>query len=230
MKRPLVTPLALFIACGVASTDPGRAEASGTGGVTGEVSIVATPSRRLATAGAYPARGVSPTPETTGSSLDEVIVFVKSARAGAVEPRRVSIRQRHEQFLPRVVAVPAGSTVEFPNEDFIFHNVFSLSRAATFDLGRYPRGESRARTFTEPGIVKVFCQLHAHMSAIVRVFDHPFFARPDARGRFTIDGLQPGTHEIAAWHERVGEVAHRLTVVEGRRTSLVLSLPMTDGR
>ena len=80
--------------------------------------------------------------------------------------------------MPRVAAVTVGSTVEFPNLDSYFHNVFSLSRGASFDLGRYPKGESRSRRFTRPGLVKVYCHFHSDMSATIVVFDHPFYTAP----------------------------------------------------
>ena len=83
---------------------------------------------------------------------------------------QAAIAQKDEQFVPHVVAVTVGSTVAFPNQDPIFHNVFSLSRGASFNLGRYPSGSSRSRVFTKPGIVKVFCDIHSQMSAVVRVF------------------------------------------------------------
>jgi hypothetical protein len=143
-------------------------------------------------------------------------------------PQRATIRQTNEEFVPHVVAVTAGSTVDFPNDDLIFHNVFSLSRAATFDLGRYPRNATKARTFTKPGVVKVFCHLHSHMSAIVRVFSHPYFASPDRNGRFTIEGVPPGRHEVTAWHERAGEVTHMATIEDGGTAELTFSLPLTN--
>jgi hypothetical protein len=118
--------------------------------------------------------------------------------------------------------------VEFPNDDLIFHNVFSLSRVATFDLGRYPRNTSKARTFAKAGIVKVFCHLHSHMSAIIRVFPHPYFVAPDREGRFTIEGVPAGRHSVTAWHERAGEVTHQAAVDEGGATELTFSLPLTD--
>lgn len=127
-----------------------------------------------------------------------------------------------------MLAVTTGSTVEFPNDDPFFHNVFSLSRIATFDLGRYPRGESRWRTFNQPGIVKVFCHVHSHMSALVRVFDHPYFASPDSTGRFEISGLDAGRYDIVAWHERVGEQARAVTVIDGQVTTVSFSLPIED--
>ena len=88
--------------------------------------------------------------------------------------------------MPRVVAVPVGSEVDFPNDDPFYHNVFSLSRPRTFNLGRYPKGQTRVVRFDKPGIVKVFCDIHSHMSAAVVVFNHPWFAIPDDEGRFEI--------------------------------------------
>ena len=110
------------------------------------------------------------------SEIQNVIVFLDTDVAEASKPMWVVIR----------------------------HNVFSLSSAATFDLGRYPRSTSKSRMFTRPGVVKVFCHLHAHMSAIVRVCPHPHFGVPDAQGHVTLDGLPAGPHVVTAWHERVG--------------------------
>lgn len=195
--------------------------------MTGVVRIVTKPTRRLASAGAYPGRNVAIGVTHDASELPNVVVFVKAAPA-ATTPSRQAIRQIDEEFAPHLVAVTAGSTVDFPNDDLLFHNVFSLSRSATFDLGRYPQGRSRSRTFDRPGLVKVYCHLHSHMSAIVRVFDHPFFAIPDAEGRFTIGGLAPGRHDVVAWHERVGEVTMPVVVEAGRHAAVSFSLPLTD--
>ena len=76
--------------------------------------------------------------------------------------------------------------------------------------------------------MKVYCHLHSHMSALIRVFDHPYFAIPDADGHFSIDGLAPGRHTVVAWHERVGEVTMSVSVEAGRQTPLRFSLPLTD--
>jgi plastocyanin len=199
-----------------------------TGALTGRVHVVSHPARRLATAGVYPGRIVGIQTDRDSSELDNVIVFVNATTGVDSAPQRVSIRQTNEEFVPHVVAVTAGSTVEFPNDDLIFHNVFSLSRAATFDLGRYPRHASKARTFTKPGVVKVFCHLHSHMSAIVRVFSHPYFAVPDRNGHFTIPDVPVGRVEVTAWHERAGEVTHTATVENGATAELTFSLPLAD--
>ena len=198
-----------------------------TGSLSGIVRLTA-PARRLNTTGAYPSRRVALAPQRAASEVDNVIVFVRRLQPEPPAPAHVEIRQLHEEFVPHVVAVTTGSTVEFPNDDLVFHNVFSLSSAATFDLGRYPQRKSKARTFPKPGIVKVFCHLHSHMSAIVRVFEHRYFAQPGEDGRFTIDGLEPGRHEVVAWHERVGEAKASLVVAAGETTEAPFTLPLAD--
>ena len=157
-----------------------------------------------------------------------MVFFAEPPAKAATKPMRASIAQRDEQFIPHVVAVTTGSSVEFPNDDSIFHNVFSLSRPATFDLGRYPSGASRSRTFQKAGIVKVYCQIHSHMSAVVRVFDHGWFTIPDDSGTFSIDGVPPGSYTLAAWHERIGERRDRVTVRAGATTDITFTLPVLE--
>jgi plastocyanin len=198
-----------------------------TGTIEGHVHLVTASSRRLASAGAYPSRVVTIAADRNTSELANVIVFVK-AKPTASAPMRAAIRQADEEFVPHVVAVTAGSRVEFPNEDLVFHNVFSLSRAGSFDLGRYPKGHSKTRVFDKPGLIKVFCHLHSQMSAVIRVFDHPYFTIPNSEGDFTIPDVPAGDYEVVAWHERVGEVTLATSVAAGRASSLAFSLPLTD--
>ena len=143
-----------------------------------------------------------------------------------VPPVRAEIRQVNENFVPRVVAVPVGSTVDFPNDDPIYHNVFSLSRTKTFDLGRYPKGKSAHVLFDKPGVVKVFCQIHSHMSATIMIFDHPWFAIPDEKGNFDLSGVPPGTRQITAWHERLGDTTMTLRVDPGKPATIEFVLPI----
>jgi hypothetical protein len=129
-------------------------------------------------------------------------------------------------FIPRVVAVPVGSIVDFPNDDPLYHNVFSLSRARTFNLGRYPQRESRRVRFDKPGTVKVFCEIHSHMTATVMVFRHPWFAVPDENGAFTLNDLPPGDHEVTAWHERLGDTTTRVHADAGVPAVVDFTLPV----
>jgi hypothetical protein len=130
--------------------------------------------------------------------------------------------------VPHVVAVTTGSSVAFPNQDPFFHNVFSLSRGASFNLGRYPSGSSRSKTFAKPGIVKVFCEIHSQMSAVVRVFDHEWYTVPSEDGTFSIGNVPPGDHILVAWHERIGERRDRVTIRPGAATQINFTLPVLE--
>jgi hypothetical protein len=125
-----------------------------------------------------------------------------------------------------VVAVPLGSDVGFPNDDPIYHNVFSLSRAKAFNLGRYPRGQSKSVRVTKPGVVKVFCDIHSHMTATIMVFNHPWFAMVSDDGRFELSGVPPGARSISAWHERLGDTAVPVRLEPGRATEANFVLPV----
>ena len=208
--------------------------AAGTGAqepasVVGRVEIgIPIATRRPTTV--YGRRSVGSPGLASESERRNVVIYLRSARpqgiGQGISPTRVSIRQRNETFTPRVVAVTVGSEVDFPNDDPIYHNVFSLSRVRTFNLGRYPRGDTRRVRFDRPGIVKVFCEIHSHMSATVMVFNHPWFAMPDEAGRFTLGAVPPGDHEVTAWHERLGDTTVRLRVEPGRAATTDFLLPV----
>lgn len=199
------------------------------GRVAGTVHVVARGGAPLRS-GDYPSRRVTAA-ATEPAEIANVVVFIKDAPADAeLPPMHASIAQRDESFQPRVVAVTRSSTVEFPNFDPFFHDVFSLSRSATFDLGRFPKGERRVRTFVKPGIVKVYCHLHSQMAATILVFDHQLFAMPSAEGAYTIDGIPPGTYHLSAWHERIGELTKTIHVAAGETARMDFSLPVVEDR
>ena len=192
----------------------------------GRVEIgIPIPTRRATTA--YPTRSVPSPKLAPGSERRNVVVYLRNAQAQTVAPMKVAIRQRDETFTPRVVAVTIGSEVEFPNDDPIYHNVFSLSRVKNFNLGRYPRGDTRRVRFDRPGVVKVFCEIHSHMSATVMVFDHPWFTMPDDAGQFELPGMPAGARQITAWHERLGDTTVDVRIEAGRtvQTDFILPVP-----
>jgi plastocyanin len=195
-------------------------------GIRGRVEIgIPIPTRRPTTA--YPTRSVPSPKLAPESERRNVVVYLRNAQPQSVTPMRTAIRQRNETFTPRVVAVTVGSEVEFPNDDPIYHNVFSLSRVKNFNLGRYPRGETRRVRFDRAGVVKVFCEIHSHMSATVVVFDHPWFTVPNEAGQFELTGMPAGERQITAWHERLGDTTVSVRVEAGRtlQTDFILPVP-----
>jgi plastocyanin len=124
----------------------------------------------------------------------------KKSAARAAKQR--IMEQRDRQFAPHVLAVPVGSTVTFPNFDSIYHNVFSRSEAANFDLGLYKQGDARQVTFEKEGIVRVGCNLHANMSAFIVVVAAPHYAITDTGGHFQFKNLEPGKYTLKAWSEK----------------------------
>jgi plastocyanin len=151
------------------------------------------------------------------------VVYLESAPRGAFDTQEgghAVMDQRNETFVPHLLAITTGTTVDFPNSDRFYHNVFSLSKTKRFDLGRYPAGDSKRVTFEKPGIVRVFCEIHSHMNAYILVFNHPYFAVSDADGRYHIDNVPPGTYNVVAWHEGTSPDPRPATVPDGGAAEL----------
>ena len=146
------------------------------------------------------------------------VVFIEDAGIRAPSPppaEHPRLNQFQMVFRPLVLAVTAGTTVDFPNSDNLFHNVFSYSQPREFDLGRYPRGEMKSVRFDKPGIVNVFCDIHSYMYATILVFDHPYFAVPDDEGNFTLPNVPEGRYTLAYWYGRKKLESKRVTVRAG---------------
>lgn len=175
-----------------------------------------------------------PAPAADANPLANVVMYLESTASlrTAVAPSPASIatalHQTDERFSPHVLPVTVGATVQFPNDDPIFHNVFSLSSAATFDLGRFPSGASKSVTFHKAGVAQIFCHIHADMNAYVLVLDHPFFVVPDANGHFALDAVPPGDYELMAWHERIKPFSTRIHVDANKTTTISVRVPIPE--
>ena len=131
-------------------------------------------------------------------------------------PKHGVIEQRGREFLPHVAAISVGSTLSFPNFDTVFHNVFSTSPAAQFDLGIYKVGEAREYTFTKEGIIRLGCNLHANMSAYIAVVSAPSYVVTDAKGAFKFRRLAPGKYKLRAWSEKsLAPITQNITIKKG---------------
>jgi len=227
-RKILHTLACAFTAAVLAASFP-AADGVPTGRIAGHVKLTAkVPGTPLAST-AYPRRAIGRHDGPAIPEIRNVVVYLKNVTfRESLPPHRAELRQQNETFVPHVVAVTRGSTVDFPNDDPFFHNVFSLSGAGTFNLGRYPQHESKARTFTKPGTVKVFCDIHSHMSATILVFDHPYFTIPDFDGSYELPAVPAGQYTIVGWHERVGERVVHVTVDAGKTTTIDLDVPVGE--
>jgi len=201
---------AAALVCGALAAAPADAGPAAEGTIRGTVDL----RRAHAPTEARASSAALGMPAHRPAEFRPAVVYLDVAPRGAFETTeggRARMDQQNQTFVPHVLAILAGTTVDFPNSDVTFHNVFSLSKTKTFDLGRYSRGRSKAVRFDRPGIVQVFCDIHSHMSAYILVFAHPFFAVTDDGGRYTIGHVPPGTYTMSVWHE--GEVRETRTVV-----------------
>lgn len=165
-------------------------------------------------------RGVVAPAEKPGAGwdreeLDRVAVYLDSAAELPSIPVTAELEQRGRRFLSHTLVVPVGSTVSFPNRDPIFHNVFSLSRAKSFDLGNYRQNETRSVVFTKAGVVQVYCHLHPNMAASIVVTPNKWAAKPSSGGAFTLPDVPPGRHSVVVWHPSAGSFRKNVDVGAG---------------
>ena len=138
------------------------------------------------------------------AELRDFVVYIDhSAPAKPSTPVIKTISQKGATFIPHVSPIVVGTTIEWPNQDDIFHNVFSISEAKQFDLELYKSPEVKRVPFDKPGRVDVFCSIHTTMNCVILVLENPWFALSDAKGAYTITNVPPGTYTLKAWHERL---------------------------
>ena len=144
--------------------------------------------------------------------VGDAVVYLEGGAPAAARPSAFEIATSDKEFVPRVLVVPLGSTVKFPNHDPFDHNVFSVSDPNQFDLGKYGRGDAKGHIFASPGLVRVFCNVHPRMVAFVLVMATRFFTQPAAEGSFAIEAVPPGRYTLHVWHDRTPEVAREVVV------------------
>lgn len=231
LARSLRVAAMPLLACALAT----RVDAQQGGRVEGKVVIGPALSARRPRFRIYSDIGQTSVPprekSEPGAAMRDVVVYLegapRDARPSGVHPAP-TLTQRDERFVPHVLPVLVGTTVEFPNADPVYHNVFSLAAARTFDLGRYPAGTSKSVTFDQPGVVQVFCHIHSDMSAVVLVLDTPLYTVPSDDGRYALDGVPPGDYVLVAWHERAAPIRRRIHVAGGETTAADVSIPIAE--
>lgn len=166
------------------------------------------------------------------------VIWLTPIGMGLETPRQKSseiprLVQKNKQFHPSLIVIPVGGTVEFPNHDPFFHNVFSLFEGERFDLGLYESGTTRFVHFDKPGISYIFCNIHAEMSAVIIAVDTPYYGISDARGEIRFAGVPPGRYSLQVFHTSVAPDALRalsreITIVEGDTSIGTFSLSESD--
>ncbi len=167
--------------------------------------------------GKYDSRKFKFAERVSYNDLEDFVVYIDEKPATPAAPPSKPLQvitQRDAMFHPHVLPVLAGTTVEWPNKDEIYHNVFSMSETKPFDLGLYRDPEVKKVTFDAPGKVDVFCSIHSKMSCIILVLQNPWFASVDKNGRYRIENVPAGTYKLRAWHERMPPEIQQVTVPE----------------
>lgn len=152
---------------------------------------------------------------------EKTVVFLETVPGAFAPPQIHPTLDQHDMvFRPLVLPIIVGTTVDFPNSDPLFHNVFSLSEAKEFDLGKYPRGERRSVTFDHTGVVSVYCEIHSYMFASILVLQNPHFALPDQIGNYEMVDVPPGTYSLSFWYGRKKAETKTVTVIANQTTTV----------
>lgn len=163
--------------------------------------------------------------------VEETLVWLEpAARVAPRKPMNFTMTTRGKTLLPHVLVIPVGSTVQFPNDDPISHNLFSLSSGNNFDLGLYRRGTGKSYTFKTPGVVNVYCNVHPTMSSVIYVMSSPYFVFTDAGGNFALPDIAPGSYTLVAWNEQGGMTQSKLDVPAAGKSNVGITLDSTTYR
>jgi len=200
------------------------------GDITGEVIITKHLGRKTVLPGVYNLRGTAPpvaeVEKDAVNEFERTVVLLEGGKADSAPPQTVQIEQHNSRFEPDLVVIPVGSTVQFPNGDAIFHNVFSLSGAQPFDLGYYPKSQSRTVKFNHSGIVQVYCHIHANMYAAIVVTSSPWYGRPAGDGTFSWTNVPAGHYRLVAWHKIAGLYSSEVDIPENGTSHVRIRVPV----
>jgi plastocyanin len=218
--------IAVVIAAGTSLASAGE--------VSGRILIERSVRKKAIAAVTYDLRGATTVkelrPNGPTNDFESVAVWLEPEQGNTpvTQPVTATIHQRDRHFDPELLIVPVGSTVEFPNNDPVFHNIFSLSRTQKFDLGYYPEGHSRSVKFQRAGIVQVYCHVHPKMYTAIVVTSSPWFTKPSANGAVAWKDLPPGKYRLMAWHRIAGLFRKDLAVPDNGSVSVTLSIPLDE--
>jgi plastocyanin len=169
-------------------------------------------------------------PDSNENPLDyersHVVVYLEGQKSG--NSVTAEMEQQNRRFSPDLLVIPAGSSVSFPNFDPIFHNVFSLSKPKSFDLGNYSKGQTRMVTFAKPGIVAVYCHLHPNMTGTIVVTPNQYAARVGVTGQFSLADVPPGKYTVVAWHKTGGTFRQTIEVTAGKDAEANFFVPLAE--
>jgi plastocyanin len=203
------------------------------GDITGHAVITRRLSKKTIAPANYSLRGTQvPAPagdQEPFSEFDRMVVILEGVKSAPRKPETLVIEQRNGRFEPDLVVVPVGSTVQFPNSDPIFHNVFSLSHAQSFDLGFYPKGQTRTVKFNREGIVQVYCHIHANMYAAIMITSSPWYMKPGADGSFAWNNIPAGHYRVTVWHKVAGTFKGEVDVPETGKAEVLIRVPVDTG-
>jgi plastocyanin len=199
------------------------------GDVTGHVLVTKRLTKKVLSPIVYNLRGTAgsaaPASEPV-NEFDRMVLILDGGKLPPKPPVSAVLNQQGSRFDPELIVVPTGSTVQFPNLDPIFHNVFSLSKARKFDLGYYPQSQSRAVKFDGAGVVQVYCHIHANMYAAIVVTDSPWYVKPGVDGSFSFSNVPPGRYRLTVWHKIAGYRKVDVVVPETGGLEVNISVPV----
>jgi plastocyanin len=202
------------------------------GDVTGRVLITKRLTKRTVSQAIYDLRGAAPPTARADAGLasefERTVVILEGKLRTPNPPVTITIKQLDTSFDPDLVVVPVHSTVQFPNLDPIFHSVFSLSSTRSFDLGFYPKGQSRQVRFDRPGVVQVYCHIHSNMYGAIVVTDSRWYARPSEEGAFSWRNVTAGHYRLVAWHKIAGFFRTEIEVPENGTAAVTISVPVSE--